>query len=215
MVNHSLPVLRGGGVVAIGQKLECENGVFDPEISFVVFNETQACIKANWWRSFDKKGWSTCKLNNTFITGFWRNQLTNSKNDGIHKLEMAKCCSSSKMYRGQSSKCQNADWWNTFDKQGTWSYCFNGYFLNGLYRTKGKRLHNIEEGKCCKPVNHPDKYGDCYDEDIGEKFNKKGWALCKRAGYYITGLYRGPGDNWLHSIDQLKCCKMFGGNYSR
>ncbi|XP_046863428.1 sushi, von Willebrand factor type A, EGF and pentraxin domain-containing protein 1-like [Xenia sp. Carnegie-2017] len=35
MVNHSLPLLRGGGVVAIGQKLECENAVFDPNMSFV------------------------------------------------------------------------------------------------------------------------------------------------------------------------------------
>ncbi|XP_046863989.1 uncharacterized protein LOC124457864 isoform X2 [Xenia sp. Carnegie-2017] len=35
MVNNSLLLLRGGGVVAIGQKLECENAVFDPNISFV------------------------------------------------------------------------------------------------------------------------------------------------------------------------------------
>ena len=34
-LNHSLPLLLGGGVVAIGQKLECVNGVFDPNMSFV------------------------------------------------------------------------------------------------------------------------------------------------------------------------------------
>ena len=34
-LNHSLPLLHGGGVVAIGQKLECVNGVFDPNMSFV------------------------------------------------------------------------------------------------------------------------------------------------------------------------------------
>ncbi|XP_046864159.1 uncharacterized protein LOC124458109 [Xenia sp. Carnegie-2017] len=34
-LNNSLPLLHGGGVVAIGQKLECVNGVFDPKMSFV------------------------------------------------------------------------------------------------------------------------------------------------------------------------------------
>ncbi|XP_046854160.1 A disintegrin and metalloproteinase with thrombospondin motifs 20-like [Xenia sp. Carnegie-2017] len=33
--NHSLPLIRGGGVVAIGQKLECEEAIFDPKMSFV------------------------------------------------------------------------------------------------------------------------------------------------------------------------------------
>ena len=33
--NVSLPILRGGGVFAIGQKLMCDNAVFDPQMSFV------------------------------------------------------------------------------------------------------------------------------------------------------------------------------------
>lgn len=33
--NASLPILRGGGVFAIGQKLMCDNAVSDPKMSFV------------------------------------------------------------------------------------------------------------------------------------------------------------------------------------
>ncbi|XP_046864160.1 uncharacterized protein LOC124458110 [Xenia sp. Carnegie-2017] len=54
MVNHSLPLLRGGGVVAIGQKLECENGVFNPNMSFVgeisylnLWNHDVVCEKSS------------------------------------------------------------------------------------------------------------------------------------------------------------------------
>ena len=89
--------------------------------------------------------------------------------------------------------------------------CSYGYFLNGLYRTQDRKLHNIEKGKCCKPINHPDNSGDCYYEHISENFNKKGWAMCKKAGYYITGLFGSPGGDWLHNIDKLKCCKMVEG----
>ena len=94
-------------------------------LSILVLRKPQTCQNANWWKSFNKEGWSTCDSNNKFITGFWRNRRRKFRRfgrvksfgkDGIYRLEEAKCCLSSKTYRGQSSKCQNANWWDTFDK---------------------------------------------------------------------------------------------------
>ncbi|XP_046863892.1 uncharacterized protein LOC124457749 isoform X2 [Xenia sp. Carnegie-2017] len=172
-------------------------------------NVKPGCVNANWWVSFNKQGWSTCDTTNQFITGFYRSALS-ANYDGLYRLEEAKCCKSSPIYIGQKSTCQNANWWDSFNKKG-WNVCSNGYFLNGLYRTNGQNLHNLEEGKCCKPVNHPDKYGDCYHENIKNDFNKKGWTVCKKDGYYVTGLRRDSG-NWLKDIDSFKCCKMWSAN---
>ena len=72
-------------------------------------------------------------------------------------------------------------------------------------------MHNIERGHCCKPSNHPDGYGSCYTEDVGESFEREGWTNCSKLGYYITGVYRGSGD-WLKNIDKFRCCQMSTGN---
>ena len=88
-----------------------------------------------------------------------------------------------------------------------WSTCSSGYFLQGLYRSDGDDLHNIEYGKCCKPANHPYLWGGCYHEDIKSSFNKKGWSKCSD-GYYMTGLFRGT-CNKLSCIEKIKCCMMY------
>ena len=66
-------------------------------------------------------------------------------------------------------------------------------------------------GHCCKPSNYPDSYGLCYDEDVGESFEREGWTNCSKLGYYITGFYRGYG-HWLKNIDKFRCCQMAAGN---
>ena len=93
-------------------------------------------------------------------------------------------------------------------RNNQWSFCPSGYFLNGLYRTSGHKLHNIEEGRCCRPSNHPDRYGSCYNEDVAVSFNTEGWSSCSKAGYYITGVYRGSGKDELDNIDKFRCCQM-------
>ena len=100
----------------------------------------------------------------------------------------------------------------THYRPSTWSVCPEGFFLNGLYRTSGHNLHNIEEGKCCKPVTHPKSYEHCYNEYIRYEFDKQGWTTCKKTGYYVAGVYRDHNKDWLHDIDYLKCCKMWTGN---
>ena len=97
-------------------------------------------------------------------------------------------------------------------RKNVWAVCPNGYFLNGLYRTDGSNLYNIEEGKCCRPQNHPNSYDGCYDEDVTHSFDNKGWSKCKRAGYYLTGIYK-SGCEHLYCIEKFRCCKMKKGNW--
>ena len=91
-----------------------------------------------------------------------------------------------------------------------WSVCPAGYFLNGLHIHDGHHLSNINQARCCKPSNHPDGYGSCYTEDVGEQFEKESWTNCSKLGYYITGVYRGSG-YWLKNIDKFRCCQMAAG----
>ena len=88
----------------------------------------------------------------------------------------------------------------------TWSTCPNGTYLQGIYKSGGNQLHNIEEGKCCKPKGHPDRWGQCYDQDVSSSFDHEGWSSCSE-GYYMVGLYRGNCD-YIQCIDTFKCCQM-------
>ncbi|XP_046857355.1 uncharacterized protein LOC124450758 [Xenia sp. Carnegie-2017] len=115
---------------------------------------------------------------------------------------------SSKIYCTKSI-CVNGNWWNSFNRKGKWSVCPKGYFLNGLYRSRGNRLRNIEAGKCCKPVNHPNKYGSCHYQYVKYNLNKKGWTTCNGKKFYITGFKRDCRGSWLHDIAVFKCCEMW------
>lgn len=90
--------------------------------------------------------------------------------------------------------------------------------MEGIYITDPTNIYNIEESKCCRPQNHPNAYDDCYDEDVGISFDKKGWSECKRDGYYMTGIYKSDCEH-LYCIEKFKCCSMKKGiafyNYSK
>ena len=102
-----------------------------------------------------------------------------------------------------------------FLRFNVWAVCSAGYYLNG-FRLKGRRppkfLSDIEEGKCCRPRNHPHSYEDCYDADVSSSFDTGGWSECQRAGYYMTGFYK-SNCNDLNCIDKFRCCKMNKGKY--
>lgn len=100
-----------------------------------------------------------------------------------------------------------------FRRQHVWALCPNGYYLNGIRISKQNYLHEIEEAKCCRPQTHPDAYEDCYDENVGASFDRKGWSECKRDGYYMTGFYRSDCDH-LYCIETFRCCKMKSGKFS-
>ena len=99
-----------------------------------------------------------------------------------------------------------------FFRNNVWALCPTGYYLNGIRISAEKYLHQIEEAKCCRPNNHPDAYADCYDEDVGLSFDKKGWSQCNRAGYYMAGFWRGSCDH-IYCIEKFRCCRMKSGNY--
>ena len=73
-----------------------------------------SCDRANWWSSFDRAGWSVCPKENTYLTGFWRND-PNLLNNGIHLLEEGKCCPASDARFDNQPSCVNTDWTRTLD----------------------------------------------------------------------------------------------------
>ena len=72
------------------------------------------CRMANWWKSFDTKGWSQCDSNKEYITGMERNN-NGGDNDKIYLLEQVKCCQAPAPNRDSASTCTNANWWGTLD----------------------------------------------------------------------------------------------------
>ncbi|XP_028414912.1 uncharacterized protein LOC114537999 [Dendronephthya gigantea] len=168
-------------------------------------NTSLTCSNADWRQSFESEGFSKCGARNLFITGFYRSPSNHNKHP-ISLLEEARCCMSSPAYSGQNSQCNRTSFNGSFRTDDKWSVCPVGYFLNGLRRSNDTKLRAITGALCCKPENHPDKYGSCYDEDVGSSFDQEGWSNCSKAGYYITGLYRGSG-HWLNNIDKFRCCQ--------
>jgi len=94
-----------------------------------------------------------------------------------------------------------------------WAVCPTGYFLQGLYRNDGEGwVYQIEEAKCCKPNTFPEKYQDCYNENIWGSFDHIGLSACKRKDYYVAGFYK-ANCNTLGCIEELKCCRMIVGEF--
>jgi hypothetical protein len=105
------------------------------------------CVKANWWRSFDRKGWSTCPhgyfmhgLYRTGHIGWWRNNQ-------LWHIEEAQCCKP-KNTKGYG-QCVHANWWSSFDRTG-WSSCPAGKAMVGMYRNDCSHIFCLEEAKCCE-----------------------------------------------------------------
>lgn len=166
---------------------------------------SSCCMNENWWALFDKEGWATCRYNNYYINGLYRNDRHSWHTDEIFRLEEARCCPRSYPFYNQPSVCLSADWVHSFDREG-WSTCPSGSFLRGLYRSGGNSIASIEYGKCCKPAYHPYYHGSCYNQDVASSFDSKGWSNCN-AGYFLAGFWRGGCDK-LYCIEKFKCCKM-------
>ncbi|CAH3151158.1 unnamed protein product [Porites lobata] len=165
-----------------------------------------SCKMANWWGTFDHKGWSTCDSSTEYIKGLWRNDP--SGDDEIYLLEEAKCCSAPTPYESMASTCQTANWWGVLDGENVWAVCPTGYFLQGLWRNDGDGwIYKIEEAKCCKPNTLPDQYKDCYNENIWGSFDHKGLSECKADDYYVAGFYKSDCEK-IYCIEELKCCRM-------
>ena len=104
--------------------------------------EDMDCYNHDWWASFDRQGWSTCK-NGYYMTG-----LYNTNGPRLGNIEEAKCCRP-KSQKKQWGQCYNLDVWGSFDRRG-WSKCKSGHFMAGLYKSACNELYCLEEFKCCK-----------------------------------------------------------------
>eukprot|EP00111_Clytia_hemisphaerica_P022618 TCONS_00066523-protein len=160
---------------------------------------------ANWWTTFDHGGWSKC-ADGHFLTGMWRSarQLGDER---IGRIEQGDCKSADSAYTGDCKQmdCYKLNIWSIFDKKG-WATCKPGYFIQSIFSTKGKGLHNIEEFQCCKPRSKKVKQGQCYIQNVWKSFDNKGWSKCK-AGYYMQGMFRNSCDK-LYCLEEFKCCNM-------
>eukprot|EP00929_Paragymnodinium_shiwhaense_P044956 TRINITY_DN2302_c0_g1_i4.p1 TRINITY_DN2302_c0_g1~~TRINITY_DN2302_c0_g1_i4.p1 ORF type:complete len:1461 (-),score=304.06 TRINITY_DN2302_c0_g1_i4:184-4566(-) len=106
------------------------------------------CKTANWWSSFDRKGWSSCP-SGYFLQGLFRNgRIGRWQNNQLYHIEMAHCCKP-KQSHGYG-RCVKANWWSSFDRKG-WSKCPNGYAITGIMRNTNHAIYNIEEVMCCRP----------------------------------------------------------------
>jgi hypothetical protein len=72
-----------------------------------------SCSNANWWSSFDRKGYSTCSSSIQYMNGLYRNDRGD---DEIYLLEEAKCCGRTPPYYNQPTQCVAADWVHSLDK---------------------------------------------------------------------------------------------------
>ena len=95
-----------------------------------------------------------------------------------------------------------------------WALCPTGYYLNGLRLGGGPPTYllHIDEGQCCHPQGHPYSYEHCYDEDVTDSFDNRGWSGCQQAEYYMTGFYKSD-CNDLYCIEKFRCCKMKKRNF--
>jgi hypothetical protein len=98
------------------------------------------CYVADWTRSFDSQGWSTCNL------GFFVAGLLRSDGFNIYHIEKAKCCAIAGANGGTT--CSQVNWWSCLDGPNTCT-APAGTFVAGFYRTAGQMVHNIEEARVC------------------------------------------------------------------
>jgi len=151
--------------------------------------QSVAIRTADWWSAFDRQGWVTT---NGAFTAIFRNDCNE-----LYCIEEVKYATI------QLGHCYNANWWNSFDRKG-WSICNNGYFMTGLLRSACNDLYCLEESKCCQRSGQSGYTGGCYNLNVWNSFDRKGWAEC-RAGFGMAGIYRND-CNKLYCIEEFRCC---------
>ncbi|KAL9955813.1 hypothetical protein ACROYT_G037196 [Oculina patagonica] len=178
--------------------------------SFTEADDKSQCDQADWQASLDRAGWSVCPQKNTYLKGLWRDDRVPG-DERVGRIEFGRCCPAwEKAFVDQPALCTKANWWRTLDGNNVWALCPDGYFLNGLYKTDGTNLYNIEEGQCCRPLN-----GDASDKsqcDLADwqvSLDRAGWSVCPQKNIYLKGLWRDdrvPGDESVGRIEFGRCC---------
>jgi hypothetical protein len=145
----------------------------------------------DWGISFDQQGWSKCN------TGCAMTGLERGGGDEIYNLESVVCCAA-----GSGSTCTDKDISGSFDSAG-WALCPSGTYMNGLYRSNGIDLYNIETMHCCSEPGATTS--NCVDYSIGSAFDHAGTVECP-GDKVMQGMYRSSGSR-LYNLETLKCCE--------
>merc|ERR1711998_826905 len=120
---------------------------------------------ADWSRSLDKWGWSTCEAGN-LVYGLARD----GAGDAIYNLAYAACAKPSEQGSIIALKhCYHENWWKSFDFAGG-KFCRKNYFVAGLFRSHCNSLYCIEMAKCCQVERS--LWSDCQWKQI----SKGGWG---------------------------------------
>merc|ERR1712185_747217 len=91
--------------------------------------------------------------------------------------------------RSRSSECSTADVSTAFDGAG-WVGCPADTYMNGLYKSDGNALWNIETMNCCGDPGAT--LTNCEDHDISVSFDIAGTVECPGTKV-MTGMYRSGG----------------------
>jgi len=175
--------------------------------------------EADWSRSFDKWGWSTCK-DDFLLTGLKRD----GAGDALYNIASAKCAracegGASDLNYLRLEHCYHENWWKKFDFKGG-KLCRRNYFVAGLFRSHCNSLYCLEMAKCCQVQRSV--WNACKWVDIQSAFSDKNcavegdkmqcsWAEVNDETSFIAGFYRSE----VHTLDGLtylrKCIPYFFG----
>jgi hypothetical protein len=164
---------------------------------------------ADWTRSMDKWGWSTCKKG-YMLTGLKRDGL----GDALYNLAYGVC---EQPAEGSgptpagipANECYHENWWKKFDSKGG-KFCRRGYFVSGLFRSHCNSLYCIEMAKCCRA-------------------KRSQWNMCKwvkyaedpttqeatvESPYFVAGFFRDT-THTLDGITWFRACQpyFYGSDY--
>ena len=128
----------GNDLISNLEKAECSDApsYLYPAKDFV------DCYDADWSRSFDSYGSSSCKY------GYYMKGLYRSEYGYLHGIEKAKCCKP-KSQTDSYGDCIHVDITSSFTKKG-WSKCKDSYYMTGLRRSSCGDLRCLMTVYCCK-----------------------------------------------------------------
>jgi hypothetical protein len=94
-----------------------------------------------------------------------------------------------------------------------WASCDAGGYINGIYRSDGLYLWNIEDLRCCGMAAdaQPTEWGECTELDISATFDGPTTQTCPE-GMALVAIQLSSYDDAgrLYHIERLKCCEIVG-----
>ena len=94
-----------------------------------------------------------------------------------------------------------------------WASCDAGGYINGIYRSDGLYLWNIEDLRCCGMAAdaQPAEWGECTELDVSATFDAPTTQTCPE-GMALVAIQLSTYDDGgrLYHIERLKCCEIVG-----